>query len=738
MDVVPSRSVTNLQSLLSSLSVIQSREAALSESLTEILSDRDQIFVALTRIHELGPRINVLCDEGDVLAHHIATTAHTAERIGGQVRSLDEEMRRVKEAGDRVALVTELKTSLISLHDSIQSGDWESATRHCARAMCIPTDVISGAFAELTVPSAESPSSPIQTLQSARERLLAVFRTEFQSATESKDPTATSRYFKLFPVIGWEEEGLAAYSSFVVDLVRARVPTSIKTSSSLYYITTLTSLFEGIALIIDQHQPIVEKYYGNGKMTKVVAKLMDECDRVVRKVLAGWEEERSVKRKLALTSAFTFAFVSSATRKTSVPSQPPESDIDPREIDQILLEISGMASRWGLFRRFVYDRLKDDTDDATFSPTIEEYGTTSVPASHSVLSLIRESVTGQLLENILLEYYYPLEIWYFRMVTDKAHRLSSADFSTIPPTSTTPDDFFYILKVILNRLVSSSSLKALNKTIQQLKDIIAGEYASVIQRRIEDVYKNTTTTNTNITQKERQDREQRNTFIVYLNDLDISSSHMDRLIRDLIKTPIIPNNFLSVEVKEVRSCINELLDLVPRFQTIVKICLEQFFNQLIRPRLRSLIPDIYKDIHYQLDSEAFALVESQDLIRKRFVKIWETLTEGIRDMLRESNYRVFFTLAVDVIVRTWEKFLMGLKFTELGAIRLDHDIRIILSYLSSQTPFGDAREKFQRLQQISTLLNLDIEENGEEFYHNSGISWRVTLSEAKAVFALRI
>lgn len=96
----------------------------------------------------------------------------------------------------------------------------------------------------------------------------------------------------------------------------------------------------------------------------------------------------------------------------------------------------------------------------------------------------------------------------------QAHRLSSADLSSIPPTSTTPDDFFYILKVILNRLVSSSSLKALHKTIQQLKDIIAGEYASVIQRRIEDVYKNTTTTNANIAQKERQDREQRNTFIV--------------------------------------------------------------------------------------------------------------------------------------------------------------------------------------------------------------------------------
>lgn len=50
---------------------------------------------------------------------------------------------------------------------------------------------------------------------------------------------------------------------------------------------------------------------------------------------------------------------------------------------------------------------------------------------------------------------------------------------------------------------------------------------------------------------------------------------------------------------------------------------------------------------------------------------------------------------------------MGLKFTELGAICFDRDLRSITTYLSSQTVFGDTREKFTRLQQISTLLNLD-------------------------------
>lgn len=40
-------------------------------------------------------------------------------------------------------------------------------------------------------------------------------------------------------------------------------------------------------------------------------------------------------------------------------------------------------------------------------------------------------------------------------------------------------------------------------------------------------------------------------------------------------------------------------------------------------------------------------------------------------------------------------------------MRFDRDLRSIISYLSSQVAYGDVREKFARLQQISILVNLD-------------------------------
>jgi hypothetical protein len=155
-------------------------------------------------------------------------------------------------------------------------------------------------------------------LQAAREKLLLVFRQNFEKASQSRDSNATSRFFKLFPAIGWETEGLEAYATFVVDLVRARAPSSSKSNSSflnsvacakyngftasspIYYITALSCLFESIAMIVDQHQPVVEKYYGHGKMKSVVNRLLEECDRVTNTLKDGWEEDRAMQRKVGV------------------------------------------------------------------------------------------------------------------------------------------------------------------------------------------------------------------------------------------------------------------------------------------------------------------------------------------------------------------------------------------------------------------------------------------------------
>src|SRR4029077_2418911 len=116
-----------------------------------------------------------------------------------------------------------------------------------------------------------------------------------------------------------------------------------------------------------------------------------------------------------------------------------------------------------------------------------------------------------------------------------------------------------------------------------------------------------------------------------------------------------------------------------------QVGIEQLFNQLLRPKLRNLISDVYKDVSYTLDEESYANAEYHDIVRKRFVKTWESLLDGYKvcrskvlashplpdgaqDSFTDSNFRLFFGLTLDVVLRPWEKLMVTFRFTE---VRLD-------------------------------------------------------------------
>lgn len=112
---------------------------------------------------------------------------------------------------------------------------------------------------------------------------------------------------------------------------------------------------------------------------------------------------------------------------------------------------------------------------------------------------------------------------------------------------------------------------------------------------------------------------------------------------------------------------------------------------------------------YLLDEDSYSEAEYQDLVRNRFVRSWEALVEPYKEAFTTPNYQLIFTLTISVLSRLWESQLKSMKFTELGALRFDRDLRSITSFLSNQTAFGVSvlRESFSRLQQIGMLLSVE-------------------------------
>ena len=88
---------------------MESEEAELSSSLAHLLASQEPIINSLARLQSLEPTLDQLHKEAYVFDQTVSRTAKTADEVGGFVRTLDEEMRRVREAAERVGQVMELK-----------------------------------------------------------------------------------------------------------------------------------------------------------------------------------------------------------------------------------------------------------------------------------------------------------------------------------------------------------------------------------------------------------------------------------------------------------------------------------------------------------------------------------------------------------------------------------------------------------------------------------------------------
>lgn len=65
-----------------------------------------------------------------------------------------------------------------------------------------------------------------------------------------------------------------------------------------YFADALTRLFENIAVIIDQHQPLVEMHYGKGKMLRVIQRLQEEGDKQGIAILDRFLQTRKLESKV--------------------------------------------------------------------------------------------------------------------------------------------------------------------------------------------------------------------------------------------------------------------------------------------------------------------------------------------------------------------------------------------------------------------------------------------------------
>lgn len=203
-------------------------------------------------------------------------------------------------------------------------------------------------------------------LQESKTKLQAIVNERYDQALKSNDVPQMERFFKIFPLIGLSESGIDKFSCYLCDQINESAEknftalTSTDKSNerwSVMFADALILLFERVARVIEAYQPVIEASYGHGQMFLFIKNIQRECDKQSVRILKKFKEIRQLTIILRnVQNIINFNRNSSNFSN----GQRIEERIDPRDLDELLTEITLISARSELYRNFIIKSIVSD------------------------------------------------------------------------------------------------------------------------------------------------------------------------------------------------------------------------------------------------------------------------------------------------------------------------------------------------------------------------------------------
>ncbi|KAL8692533.1 MAG: hypothetical protein Q9218_002454 [Villophora microphyllina] len=769
------------------LAELSEREASVTARLDTLIASQNDLKQSLARLDILRANVGSQAVSTRSISNGMLSNASTtALRISGAVSRLDLEQGRVKGTLDVVEQVAELKICVLGVTGSMGAAqDWEAAASYLNRASKISPEVVNGSFAEEIVPTSEVPDSPKVTLEQAAESLRGLFLREFEKAAEENNGSRVTRFFKLFPLIGKPDIGLDVYGRYVCQGVgtRARSNLNAGTGGSLiregfFYANALTKLFEHIAQITEQHGALVELHYGAGRMLRVIERLQKEADVQGGILIDTWSDERSIDRKLTDIRSYAFTFlVQSFLPTQSARSGTPragspmskgasgesrshrEEEIDTKDIDALLNEMTVMAARWSLYCRFIALKSKEASPNRDPND-----GVLRLPSLLETCGLTRK-MTDRLMTPISA-----MTTFVLRRSVERAFQLDeqplglslnpSKPLQSSPPyISSAVDDVMYVVNQVVERSLATSQRQIISNVIPSVARVLDSDFIGMIQRKMRDEsYPKAAIQNT---------LPPENTiiaFLVLINDLDLASDYVRRIVQSRLEgqQETRPNGDEAASSHKSLTLLypfagdafyveNALRSLQQNFEAkaleLIGDGIYVVFKNVVKPRLRQLLSDVFRSIDYQMNENGIDDVErpigedggpdhlAEDAVQSQFQRGWDALTKPIARILSEGNFERLLSTVISYLAEVLEKRVWSYygRINDLRAIKLERDIANLISIVARGGRYG-LRDAFVRCTQICLVMNMEEDEWTEMQASStsdvdSGLEWKIDADE---------
>ncbi|KAK3394418.1 COG4 transport protein-domain-containing protein [Podospora didyma] len=766
------------------LARLHTRESALTSRLTALFAAQQDISRSLARLDNLraGLGAQVIATRG-ISNNMLAGASETAAHLSSRVRTLDLEKQRVEDTLRVVEQVVELKACVAGVVGSMGAPqDWEAAAGYIARAAKVPDEIVRGGFAAAVVPTVEVPDPPWVTLETSRESLCGLFLREFEKAAAESDWARVTRFFKLFPLIGRGDVGLEVYGHYVCQGVAETARAVLKEGAStvggqgrkdgFFYANALTRLFKHIADIVDGHGGLVERYYGAGKMIKVIERLQVEADVQGGIILDSWTDERAVDRRLTDVRSYPFSFLVQSfiprdnrgfggTPRVSSPAQgggtndPRSSEdegVNMKEVDALLSEIAAILGQWFFYSRFLAGKCKDpeSPDDAPLS----------------LPDVVTNSNLNRKVSAKLAEPYEALTTFFFRRSVEKAFQLdesptglslnmSRAIDSNSPFISSAVDDVMYIVNTVILKTISTSQRGLIDSVIANISRVLGSDFIGMIQRKMRDESYPKPLVSGGFPPEDKIIA-----FIVLINNLDMSNEYLARIVLGVLGPPDRSNGNPGTHQSSLQDSFpfkNDAKDVMTRLNSLntsfsykatelLNDGIDVLFKQVAKPRLRPVLTETFRDADYTLSEEELAEIAAEndededDLLEqvpRRFEHGWDALMKPIARLMTPKTFSGLLDRTARHLAKMLEKRVesySGGRISPYGAVRMERDFNGIIGAVTKGN--YAVRELFGKTTQILMVANMEDDEweelvAAEEAGDGDGMLWVLSEEERR-------
>lgn len=241
-------------------------------------------------------------------------------------------------------------------------------------------------------------------------------------------------------------------------------------------------------------------------------------------------------------------------------------------------------------------------------------------------------------------------------------------------------------------------------------------------------------------------------FLVLINNIDTAAEYASRIVAGFVgaattahesgNRPLEDLFAFEGDAENVREALRSMeASFDAKVQELVVDAVGMLFNQCIKPRLRPVLADAFREVDY-MPPETSSIQDGggidelsmdDDLVGARFEQGWTKLVGPLKRIMTDNTYTKLHAATASYFSRLLEKRIWACagRINELGAVRLQRDVAAVVGVVVRDGKYG-VRDQFARCTQICLVSSME-EDETEELYeeHAAGIEWRLSVDERR-------